>query len=229
MMPIILIFIFHYLPGYKAGGPIRTVENIVDRLSDAWTFEIITADRDMGDDVPYFDVPVNVWQRVAKADVLYLPPSDCSLRGLRRVLRAIPHNLLYFNSFFNPTFTTKPLLLRRLGWIENIPVVIAPRGEFSPGALELKRAKKRLFLRCTKSFGLYRNVVWHASNNGEECDIRREFGDSVPIVIANNLSIRNNASHPRPRRGKHAGMLRCLFLSRVSSDEESFAGSGDVG
>jgi hypothetical protein len=30
----IMTFVGSYLPGYKAGGPIRTLANIVDRLGD---------------------------------------------------------------------------------------------------------------------------------------------------------------------------------------------------
>ncbi len=48
----ILAFIGHYLPGYKAGGPIRTLENMVDALGDEFEFRIVTSDRDLGDGDP---------------------------------------------------------------------------------------------------------------------------------------------------------------------------------
>lgn len=36
--PVILSFASYYLPGYKAGGPIRTLENLVENFSDEFDF-----------------------------------------------------------------------------------------------------------------------------------------------------------------------------------------------
>ena len=46
--PIILSFAGHYLPGYKAGGPIRSIANMVDQLGDEFDFRIVAGDRDLG-------------------------------------------------------------------------------------------------------------------------------------------------------------------------------------
>ena len=70
----ILTVVPNYLPGYEAGGPIRTIANMVEWFGDEFTFLIITADRDLGDTQPYTDIRVNEWQRVGKAQVCYLSP-----------------------------------------------------------------------------------------------------------------------------------------------------------
>ena len=44
--PVILVFLGNYLPGFKSGGPLRTIVNLVDNLSDEFEFLIITSDRD---------------------------------------------------------------------------------------------------------------------------------------------------------------------------------------
>jgi len=44
--PTVLAFTACYLPGYKGGGPIRSVANIVDRLGEEFSFRIFTGDRD---------------------------------------------------------------------------------------------------------------------------------------------------------------------------------------
>ena len=46
-MSTILAFVDHFLPGFKAGGPVRTLANIVDRLGDEFEFKIVTRDRDL--------------------------------------------------------------------------------------------------------------------------------------------------------------------------------------
>ena len=46
----------YYLPGYKSGGPVRTIVNLVDHLGDDIDFRIVTSDRDALEDAPYANV-----------------------------------------------------------------------------------------------------------------------------------------------------------------------------
>jgi len=136
----ILILRTYYLPGYKSGGPIRTIANLVDRLGDELEFKIVTADRDSGDRKPYPNIDVNNWNRVGKADVFYMSPKKRSLRDFKKLLCSTDYDILYLNSFFSPHFTIKPLLLRKLRLILDRPLVVAPsRGVFArrPWAEEL--------------------------------------------------------------------------------------------
>ena len=55
----ILIFIDWFLPAYKAGGPIRSIANLVDHLSESFKFYIITGDRDLGDENSFNDIKLN--------------------------------------------------------------------------------------------------------------------------------------------------------------------------
>jgi len=206
-----------YLPGYKAGGPIRSLASIVDRLSDEFRFKIIASDRDSGDTQPYAGIQIDAWQPVGSAEVYYLSPRGASLRGLGQVMRATRCEVVYLNSFFCPAFTVAPLLLRWLGAIPNVPFIVAPRGEFSPGALAIKARKKRAYLAAAKGMGLYNGVLWHASSEYEEADIRRHFGSGAQIVVAPNLSAPPfDAEAVAARREKAPGSLRAMFLSRVA-------------
>jgi hypothetical protein len=57
----ILTSVGYYLPGYKAGGPIRTLANMVGRLGDEFQFKIVTADRDFDDTKPYPEIKIDGW------------------------------------------------------------------------------------------------------------------------------------------------------------------------
>jgi glycosyltransferase involved in cell wall biosynthesis len=210
-------FAGYYLPGYKAGGPIRTLANMVDRLGDEFQFKIITADRDYGDREPYPKIKIDGWDRVGKADVFYMSPKKRSLSDFKRLFCSTEYDILYLNSFLSPQFTIKPLLLRRLRLIPDNPLVIAPRGEFSPGALGLKSLKKRVYITVAKALGLYKGAVWQASSEHEEADIRQWFGSEARVVIAPNLPpVINAADKPKAVKGKTKGCLKILFLSRIS-------------
>jgi len=103
------------LPGYKAGGPIRSLANLIESLGAEFSFKVVTQDRDSGDEAPYRNVPVNSWQAVGRARVLYLSPDRLSAPHLLKIFRQTDYDVLYLNSFFSPVFTITPVSMRRLG------------------------------------------------------------------------------------------------------------------
>lgn len=215
---IILTFNKFYLPGYRAGGPIRTLANMVDRLSDDFTFRIVTLDRDAGEAVPYPGVVRDEWSTVGKAQVMYLDPAAVTLRRLVALVAATAPAAVYLNSFFDPTFTQRILWARLLGRLGRMPVILAPRGEFSEGALQLKKAKKMFFLNLSTLAGLYSDLVWQASSELERADILRHlrFVETADIRIAMDL-----APLEKPATGawiprQDGEPLRVCFLSRIS-------------
>jgi glycosyltransferase involved in cell wall biosynthesis len=217
--PSILTFVGYYLPGYKSGGPVRTIANLVEHFGDEFNFYIVSSDRDATDTIPYKEINVDDWNSVGKAKVFYASPSMQSIRRISNLINKTPHDILYLNSFFDPLFTVRVLLARKLGFFHGKPLVIAPRGEFSQGALQLKRFKKWLYLQVTGWVGLYKNLIWQASSEYEAADIRMALGDIAKrIVIAPNLpalfdekeilSKQNDDQQGRP--------LRIIFLSRIA-------------
>jgi glycosyltransferase involved in cell wall biosynthesis len=213
-MTTILTFMSYYLPGFRAGGPIRTVANMVERLGDEFRFKVVTRDRDIIGG-PYETVEPGRWSGHGGAEVMHLDPARQTMSALTELLHSTPHDLLYFNSLFDPALSIRPALLRRLGRVERRPLVIAPRGEFARGALGFKSLRKRLFLAGARLTGLHRDVLWQASTVHEEADVRRSIGDGARVHVARDLA--PAASEPPQRkRAKRAGELRALFLSRVS-------------
>jgi glycosyltransferase involved in cell wall biosynthesis len=216
--PVILIFVRHYLPGFRC-GPIRSVANLVAELGDRFDFRIVTLDRDAGETAPYADLVTDgAWRRVGKAEVLYLSPAEANLAAAIRILRGTPHAVLYLNSFFDPRFTIAPLLVRRLGLAPDRPCILAPRGEFSPGALALKSRKKTLFMRTAGPLGLYGGLTWQASSDLEARDILSAFGAAAKGRIATVPNIAGEVDAPPAPSPRRTGEpLRLCFLSRISA------------
>lgn len=215
--PRILAFLSSYLPAFRSGGPIRTLEAMTAQMSDEWEFLIVAADRDLGDDGPFPDVPVDTWTRCGSARVFYRSPGARGWIALLRSLGSIDYDVIYLNSFFGVHASLVPLLLRRLGWLRARPVVVAPRGELDPGALALKHRKKTIFLKIARLLGLYGGVVWHASNADEREAVLRHTGAPPSRVLqALDLSGRSEGEpFDREKRGV-GGPLRAVFLSRIS-------------
>lgn len=213
--PRVLSLVDYYLPGYRAGGPLRTLANVAAHLGAEFRLTMVTRDRDLGDAAPYPGLERGGRRTVGGAQVVYLGPGERGMRTLARLIRAERPEVLWLNSLFSPAFTLRPLLLRRAGRLGSVPVILAPRGELSPGALAIKAPRKRAYLAATRAAGLYRGVIWQASADAEAEDIRRCFGGGVRLVVAPDLAAPVPAAPPPPRR-KVPGELRVAFLSRVS-------------
>lgn len=225
LKPIILTFIAFYIPGYRGGGPIRTIANMVNRLGDDFDFRIVTSDRDFGDQHPYNAIEVDAWNQVGQARVFYASPSSRSLWKFARLIRDTPHDVLYLNSFFDPKFTLTPLLACRLRLAPRSPVVLAPRGEFSEGALKLKRWKKAPFINLVFRVRMFDNVLWQASTVYESADIKRVMCiQESSVVVTNNIAVAPDLSQKiylseennNALASMDKGSLRVCFLSRIA-------------
>lgn len=212
----VLICCDYYLPGYKAGGPIRTLSCMIEQLGGGYEFSILTRDRDIGDSAPYDLAGTSVNIPVGKASVTYLEPAELRIGTIRKVIATRNYDLLYVNSFFSVPFSIIPLLLRRFGLVPERPVIIAPRGEFARSALAIGRLKKRVFLLLAKVAGIYTDVTWQASSGFEASDIRRYWGRDARISVAPDIAAPAGEA-PQPRRSaKLPGRLDIVFLSRIS-------------
>lgn len=211
--PRILIFIDYYLPGYRGGGPIRTISNLVDHLGHLFDFSIVTRDRDLGDDHAYRGVRADTWQGRGNSRVFYRSGRR-RLRQWVQLLRETPHDLLYLNSVFSRT-TVVLLILRRLRAIPSRPTILAPRGELSPGAVNLKRRRKRWFLEIAQRLGLFDGLVWQASSDLERAEILHALrGNAMHVAVAVDLPPRMQGGLPS-RREKTPGEARIAFVSRL--------------
>ena len=126
--PKILVFIDWFLPGYKAGGPIRSVANIVLGLKDSFDFYVIASDRDLGENEPYPDVKLNEWLAQDGYHVIYLSPERQSWRNLQGLIHGQNFDVIYFNSLFSFKFTLLPLLICKRTGISASKILLAPRG-----------------------------------------------------------------------------------------------------
>ena len=181
----VLVCTASYLPGYKSGGPIRSIANMVAHLSSNFDFYVVTKDRDATDTERYPGVTPNRWYRVGNARVLYC--SSVRPSTLLRVSREVRPDIISLNSF-QDAFTRIMVLLRRWGAFGHTPTLLATRGEFSPGAMEIKRTKKTIYRHSTKVLGLHEHLLWQVSTQRERSELllaapaRRLDPDSVHVV-----------------------------------------------
>jgi glycosyltransferase involved in cell wall biosynthesis len=214
--PVVLTTVPYYLPGFKGGGKLITVRNLVAALSSQFQFKVLTADRDLGDAQSYEGIPPNQWVTSGDCEIFYADSRRGSLQSIREQLCRTDYDVLHLNTVFSRPFGIVPLLLRRFGRIARRPTVIAPRGELAPGAVAIKSGRKKSFLAVARGFGLFDGVMWQASGDEEAREIRSIFGSGARIAIAADLLSAEYQSWRSSQYRKYPGQLDIVFLSRIT-------------
>lgn len=207
----ILTFSAYYLPGYKGGGPIKTIKNLFDTTGNAnIRYRLITGDRDLGDTEPFRSVNLNEWNHIGNAGVYYASSGISGLWQIKRIIDLSDYDVIYVNSFFSFRFSIFPQILSRL---KRQVVIVGPRGEFSVGALKEKLFKKKFFIVFYKLLGFQRNVVFQASSEYEAKDIKRVLGTNVDIKIAEDIGAKEFTTRIEK---KQKNKISIVFISRIS-------------
>lgn len=206
----------YFLPGFLGGGPVTTLVNMRKQLRGQVTLAILTRDRDLGTHTQYTNIETDQWLETPDGPIYYASPAAFGMRGLRQALASRDFDIVYLNSYFSARASIL-LYIKLRKHVPDRPILIAPRGEFSPGALAVKKYKKLTFLTMVRLLGLYRDVFWHASTPLETQDILRQFPN-----VAERIHIAPDPVHAAPPDGppiartKDAGQLRIAFISRIS-------------
>ena len=202
-------------PAFRGGGPIRTLEAMVNSAPPKFRISVLTGDRDLFAAVR-LPVISNSWTRWG-ASAIYYTSVDRPIKLLQGFvrLRGEGPGVLYINSFFEPKLSILPQLLWRIGFWGKAQRLVAPRGEFGSGAFRRRTKKKKLFIVLYRAIGLHRNLIWHASSGLEANDIRALWGNNARVIIhEDDTSLPELPSEvPAPIRDAHG--LRAVFLGRI--------------
>lgn len=213
--PGLLIFYDYFYPAYKAGGPVQSLTNLALSLQHEYTISVITGAHDLNDDRVLTNIKTNCWSEVT------LPKSACVIKvwyagsgepgaaTIRKILEQVQPTVIYLNGMFSFRFVLLPLIV-----IKKIKIVLCPRGMLQKGALAGKPFKKRLYLTALKISGLANKLTWHATNEAERSDIKREFGEISNVYVAGNIPKKPVAKIVLPSR--EPGELRLVYLSLIS-------------
>ncbi|MEW6469833.1 MAG: glycosyltransferase [Bacteroidota bacterium] len=213
----ILILIDWYLPGYKAGGPVRSCANMVAHLKDDFDFYVITGNKDYSDVQPYQGVNMGQWNLLPDGtQVYYLPEAEQNAAALRKLVRSGQFDAILLNGVFSRLFTIAPL--RFLSREEKKKVILSVRGMLSPQALAIKKLKKRLFLAYARLRGLYSGITFHITDRSEEGQVKKYFGASCKIRLAPNLG-RKSAGSGQALKSKSAQALELVCVARIAPEK----------
>ena len=203
--PLVLLFFRYFNPDYEASGPTQSLLRMIAALSESFRFRVVS--------VALPHEAAGTWQEVLGVERMALRRGLGGLADLRRLLRRGAHELAVLNSFFDPLLTIATLAMRKLRLIPRRPVLLAPRGEFSPGALAINAGRKSAYLGVARRLGLADDLHIQATNEAEAEAIRAALPNAPSILIGPNIrTLEPIPAHPRRVPGSP---LRIAFLSRI--------------
>ncbi len=214
----ILVFIDWFLPGYKAGGPIRSVANMVDALHEYFDVYIVTSDRDYLETEAYPGIEKDKWVDFEyKAMVFYFSKDRLNKKNLLILIKNTSFDYAYINGIYSYFFSVLPLILLKK---TDKKIIIAPRGMLSKQAFSAKQVKKKSYLFIAKLLGLFKGVYFQATVVKEAEDIKNALSNKTKIIIAPNLP-RKLITKETINIIKKKGALKLVSIARISAEKNT--------
>lgn len=206
----VIIFIDWFYPAFKAGGPIRSVHNLIEGLSAHYNFFLITSNCELDGEI--LDVESNKWINKGSYQLIYLSKEQQNISNYKGLANEVKAEIVYLNSLYSYNFTLKPY---RAFKNSGRRLIIAARGMLGQGALSIKPLKKKIFLAFSKRFFFEKkHTIWQATSDQEARDIHEKIGQQTMILKATNF--------PPPickrdlqKISKERGKLNLVFFSRI--------------
>lgn len=205
-----------YKPGFKAGGPIRSISNLVDQLHEEFDFHIVTSNCDYLENIPYQTIKTDDWNNIDNAKVFYLSKQNTNAKSIKSLIQEVKPDSIYCNSLYSYYFSLLPIYLAKK---LKIRTILAVRGMLSKGSLGVKSRKKTFFLKSAKFIGYFSNVIFHATTDDEKKDIENAFGRDSKIVIANNLPQKKSIIFQN--KYKNSNKLKMVSVARIAPEKNT--------
>lgn len=212
---ILIIYEFFY-PAFKAGGIIRSLENIIGKLDNEYDFYVVTGGYDLGEKTPLKNIMLDAWNNIqleqSNVKVWYDEKKNSSPSKWKEIIKTVNPDIVYINGFMHLQFLLYPLIA--LQSLKYIKTIIAPRGMLQKGAINVKPLKKFFYLQFIKSAGITKNVGWHFTSEAEAMEAQK-LGWGI-----NNATIVPNLFHKPVSTPaflyKEVGIIKLVYASIIT-------------
>lgn len=210
----LLIIVDWFIPGYKAGGPIRSCYNLCLALKDDYEISVITSDTDHGESKPYQNIQPNAWLTdiIPGVNVFYINRKTFSRKQYVDLINSVTADFIYLNHLYSPFYVVYPIYLK---WRHKIQgqLIVCPRGALHSGALAEKGLKKKVFLSMFKLLNWPKFIKFHATNEKEAQEILNFF-PGADVTVANNLP--DMSVTTSDLISKQSGLLKLIYIARIA-------------
>lgn len=189
---------------------------MINHLNGMYNFKVITRDTDYCETNSYPHIKRNAWNQLNEnTEVFYFSNDYLSVSHLVNLIEKTNYDVAYINGIYSFWFSILPLFFIKK---KNKKTIVAARGMLSAQAIGIKTIKKKTFLQLAKLAGLYKHVVFHATNKNEAVDIKNATGNHR-ILIAPNLP--KKQKEQQKTIVKNTGELNLCSIARISPEKNT--------
>jgi len=205
--PKVLILTDWFVPGYKAGGPITSMFNMILSLNNDIQVSLFTRNTDWFDNQSYA-LQSDEWIEKYGATVYY--SSRNHLKGAIKAM-SMKIDVLYINGFYSPLFNAIPLMYALI-FKSSLKVIVAPRGMLNQNAIAIKSGQKLFLINVLRFLGIERKVIFHATSSKEREAILKVYS-KAEIKLVSNLTALSSSEGRTPSGPR----FRFLSVGRISA------------
>ncbi len=217
-MKKVLIMYLGYKPAKTYGGPVNSINNIVEGLGEEFNFYIIASDHEFRSRERLINIE-DGWNTQNRAKVLYLSDEEFNINNILNKIYEITPDVIYLNSIFLYKFLFSSLKYLKKN---KIRLIIAPRGELCKNALKIKSNKKEVYIKVLKLFNLKDKAIWHSTSNEETMQICKKLNvqkDKIKQIEV----LPTNIINKEYKSVKKENELKCVFISRICEKKNLLA------
>jgi len=172
----------YFHPFSDAGGPVRSIENILSLLKPIFNITLLTSNKGYKGNFLPEGIKSDIVQMEPKtgSNTLYI---STTLKGLITLFNTIKRtHTVYINGLFKPSLNLIPIIMSN-------KLIVAPRGMLQKPLLKQKWFQKSLYLFVLKFIFFFKNVKWHATTEQEASEIKSVFGNKSNIKVISNIPV----------------------------------------
>lgn len=206
-MTKVFIVIPWFSPAFRAGGPIRSIENLIVNYNEDIQYRIFCSNRDV-DGTLLANVQCDSWTDMNNYTKIWYHSKGIPYNNINKCIQEEQPDKLFIVGCFSFQYNIMPLL-----FCKGVSKILSTRGMLHPGALSQKKIKKNLLLFIYKCIGIKNKIVFHATDAKEKEYIHRVFGSRILVKVAENFpaEIRRQTNHC-----KQKNHLRLLSVGLIT-------------
>ena len=202
-----MIYIPWFTPSFKAGGPIRSIENLISNYKFDVEYYIICDYKDV-DGTKVNNVLLNQWVEFYGDTKVWYSSSRLSFRILKPLVDNLKPTHIFIVGLFSLRYNLFPII-----FLSKHKLILSVRGMLHPQALAQKSLKKKIFLSFLKMLGKFNSIILHATDEKEKQHIQSALGGNLKIKIASNYPSKySSISLPF----KEVGKIKLLTTALIS-------------
>ena len=181
---MLFIITEYFHPFSDAGGPVRSIENLIKLVDNNYSLKLITSANSHQGEKLSKNIKSDEFtiEPITKISAYYSKNTFIGFLKITLLFIKFRNHTFYLNGMYVPRLSLLPALICK-------NVIICPRGMLINETLGPKSFYKKIYLFIYK-LAISKKAIWHATSTAEVLDIKRFFGPKTNVQVISNITLK---------------------------------------